>query len=119
MVIGKLLLRFGAFGLVAAVAGTFFINLCDLIYQCGCVSLWAGGAAYCNIQIPGAPDCPFCARPEVAEASLYGTLGVQGLVMFWPSRLRLRGRVLAGLVAFPVVVGVFGLVLGIRSGYWG
>ncbi len=110
--------RICVFSLVATVAGLFFINLCDLIYQCGCVSLWSGGVAYCNIQTPGPPDCPFCDRPALAQASLYATLGVQGLVAFGPTRLRLPGRLLAGLIAFPVVVGGFGLALGLHAGYW-
>jgi len=114
----RLLLRAGAFAVVAAVAGVFFINLCDLIYDCGCVSLWAGGVAYCNIQTPGHPDCPFCARPEIANASLYATMGAQALVIFWPGRLGLPGRLFAGLLAFPAVVGAFGLALGILSDYW-
>ncbi len=112
------LFRLGAFGLAAAVAGTFFINVCHLIYDCGCVWLWAGGAAWCNIQTAGAPDCPFCAQPDMAYVSLWSTVGAQALIVFVPSRLRIGGRAAAALAAFPVLTVAFGVVLGLAAGYW-
>lgn len=103
---------------LVAVAATFFLNVCHLIYDCGCVSIWSGGAAFCNIQTAGPPDCPYCARPNVAYGALYGTFLVQGALIFTPGSLGLGRRALLGLVAFPLVVGATGIVLGSLAGYW-
>ena len=107
-----------ALGAAAAVAGVFFLDVCHLIYDCGCVSLWSGGAAFCNIQTAGPPDCPFCAQPNVAYGALYGTFLVQAAVVFAPTSRSLRFRALVALLAFPVVVGAVGLGLGLEAGYW-
>lgn len=106
------------FGGTAAVAAAFFLNVCHLIYDCGCVSLWSGGAAFCNIQTAGPPDCPFCAQPNVAYGALYGTFLVQALVMFVPGSRGPGFRALLALLAFPVVVGAVGVALGLQAGYW-
>ena len=106
------------FGAVAAVAAVFFLNACHLIYDCGCVSLWSGGAAFCNIQTAGPPDCPFCARPNVAYGALFGTFAVQAVAAFTPGSLGAGRRALLGLLAFPLVVGATGIVLGLAVGYW-
>lgn len=105
-------------GSLAAVAAAFFLDLCHLIYDCGCVAWWNGGAALCNIQTAGPPDCPFCARPNVAYGALYGTFLVQAVVVFAPGALGAGSRMLLGLLAFPLVVGAVGVVLGIQAGYW-
>ena len=106
------------FGSVAAVAALFFINVCHLIYDCGCVSLWNGGAAFCNIQTAGPPDCPFCAQPDVAYGALYGTFLVQAVVVFAPGSWGAGSRALLGLAAFPLVVTAVGVVVGLQAGYW-
>lgn len=118
MNIRKLVVRVLLLAPLVAVAAAFFLNLCHLIYDCGCVSLWNGGAAFCNIQTAGPPDCPFCARPQVAYGALYGTFVVQAAVMFAPGSLGLGLRAALGFVAFPLVVGVTGIVLGLQAGYW-
>ena len=102
----------------ASVAGAFFFEYCALLYGCGCVSAGAGGAAFCNIQIPGPPDCPLCAFPSAAEAALGGTILTQGAVLFWPGPPGLLARTLAALAAFPAVVGAVGAALGLFVGYW-
>ena len=106
------------FGSVAAVAALFFLDVCHLIYDCGCVSLWNGGAAFCNIQTAGPPDCPFCARPNVAYGALYGTFLVQAVAVFAPGSRGIGARALFGLLAFPLVVGAVGVLLGLQAGYW-
>lgn len=105
-------------GSLAAVAAVFFLNVCHLIYDCGCVSLWSGGAAFCNIQTAGPPDCPFCARPNVAYGALYGTFLVQAAAVFAPGSWGIGWRTLVGLLAFPLTVGAVGVVLGLQTGYW-
>ena len=109
---------FWVFAPLVAVAATFFLNVCHLIYDCGCVSIWSGGVAFCNIQTAGPPDCPYCAQPNVAYGALYGTFLVQGALVFVPGSLGLGWRGLLGLAAFPLVVGATGIVLGLWAGYW-
>lgn len=112
--IGRGLLFLGA----AGVAGVFFIDYCHFIFDCGCVSLWAGGAAHCNIQTPGPPDCPFCAHGDLAYGSLVATVAVQGGVLLAPGRFAVSTRALAAFAAFPVVVGAIGVGAGLILGYW-
>ncbi len=114
----KLAIRAAVLAPLVAVAAAFFLNVCHVIYDCGCVSIWNGGAAFCNIQTPGPPDCPFCAQPNVAYGALYGTFLVQGVLMLAPGSLGLGVRALLGLAAFPLIVGVTGIVLGLQVGYW-
>lgn len=118
MKLRKLAVRVLVLAPLVAVAATFFLNVCHLIYDCGCVSLWNGGAAFCNIQTPGPPDCPFCAQPDVAYGALYGTFVAQAVVVFAPGSLSLGVRALLGLAAFPLVVGAAGIILGLQTGYW-
>ena len=109
--------------LLAAVglSGVFFLDYCALLFRCGCVALWAGGAAFCNIQQPGPPDCPFCAHPATAYWSLGGAVLAQGAALFWPDRGTgrpgLPARTLLAFLAFPVVVGAEGAVLALLVGY--
>ena len=114
----KFLVRVLALAAMAAVAATFFLNVCHLIYDCGCVSLWNGGAAFCNIQTAGPPDCPFCAEPDIAYGALYATFLAQGVAVFVPGSLSLGLRTLLGFALFPLVVGGTGIVLGLQVGYW-
>ena len=114
----KLAKRAAVLAALAAVAATFFLNFCHLIYDCGCVSLWNGATEFCNIETAGPPDCPFCDRPAVAYGALFGTFLVQGVVVFAPGSLGLGVRALLGLAAFPLLVGATGIVLGLLVGYW-
>ncbi len=118
MTFRKLAVRILVLAPLVAVAATFFLNVCHLIYDCGCVSIWSGGAAFCNIQTAGPPDCPFCAQPDVAYGAFYATFFVQGVLVFTPGSLGLGLRALLGLAAFPLVVGTTGIVLGLQAGYW-
>ena len=103
---------------MVAFAATFFLNVCHLIFDCGCVSLWNGGAQFCNIQTAGPPDCPFCAQPDIAYGALYATFLVQGAAVFVPGSLSLGLRTILGFALFPLVVGGTGIVLGLQVGYW-
>lgn len=48
--------------LVLLLAGAAtLLPLCHTFFQCGCAWPWAGGMAHCNIHIPGAAACPWCA----------------------------------------------------------
>ena len=115
---GRLAGRGLLFAAAAAAASVFFIDYCHLIYDCGCVSLWAGGAAHCNIQTPGPPNCPYCAKSDLASGALVSTVLAQAAALFAPGRLGTLRRAGLALLAFPVVVGAVGLVAGMALGYW-
>ncbi len=110
-------MRATLFLLAAGFAGVFFLDACHMLYDCGCVALWAGGAAHCNIQTPGPPDCPFCANPGFAWGSLAGTVLAQATLLLVPGGLGLGWRALLAFAAFPALVGAVGVALGLAVGY--
>lgn len=93
------------------------IQLCDAIYDCGCVALWSGAADACNVHAAHPPHCPWCATglwgsvvPPLA------TLGTQALIVF-----RVRSPRIAAVcaaLAFPAVGIAVGLLFGWATGYW-
>ena len=112
--------RLFAFLLVVGISGLFFINFCSFIYQCGCDSLWNGAATACNVHIPAIRDCPWCALGIWGGFLSFGSVvTVQGLVLFFPSRLGFWARLGASVAVFPLVGGATGLLLGWTTGYWG
>ena len=102
----------------AAFTSQFFIVWCDLIYDCGCTFDALGGAAHCNIQQAGAPDCPWCADSTYGGIAFFATLGAQAAAAFWPGAVALAKRLPATLLASPLSSGVAGLLIGLHSGYW-
>ncbi|MCX6596771.1 MAG: hypothetical protein NTV70_10430 [Acidobacteria bacterium] len=95
----------------------FIINLCDLVYRCGCRSWWAGAEAMCNIHQHGVRHCPFCSHGIALPAGVFaGVAAVQLWLSFrpWPPVVRFG----AAVAAFPLVGGASLLVLGLFDGYW-
>jgi hypothetical protein len=100
------------------VTSILFIDFCNLVYACGCRSLWAGADAMCNVHNAHGRHCPWCA------------VGLVGSVMVWLAivavqvglALRLSAgwtmRALATFGAFPVVGGMIAVVMGWAQGYW-
>ena len=106
------------FGVSAAISCVFIINLCAVIYQCGCTFVWAGGNQHCNIHQPIGKHCPWC---SIGNGGFTAVLGVivlaQALAAFilpfnWPARLG------AAIAAFPVVGAIEALIVGLVKGYW-
>ena len=103
----------------AGVTSALFINGCDLLFDCGCRSWWNGAADSCNVHNPRPPHCPFCLADGIGGYASYAVIVcIQGLVTFWPSRLALGMRAAFALLAFPLVGGLCGLVLGWVTRYW-
>lgn len=99
-----------------AVTGLFFIDFCNLVYGCGCRSLWAGAATHCNIYTPNVKHCPWCSRdwtPAIAAVAL-----PQLAISFWPAKWPWLARLAAALAAFPLFGGLAALVYGYITGYW-
>lgn len=110
--------KWALFAAAAGVTGVFFINWCDLIYQCGCTFLWSGASAHCNIRQPGPPDCPWCADPAIAGGALAFTLLVQAAVVWRKGQLTPLRAILA-VAASPAAAAAAGWVIGAVQGYWG
>ena len=118
-------------GVLAAATALFWLQLCDLVYDCGCLGLWAGAAEHCNVhQAPaGSPHrCPWCASPLAGGVSFVGTMTWFSLALLrrWPARLgtwswsgELLARLTTAGLAIPVFAFAVGWISGQLMGYWG
>ena len=106
------------FVLAGAVACTFYINFCSLVFACGCHSLWNGGVDFCNIHVAGVRHCPWCTSGYWGYVPLAGILGAQAAASFSRSALGLGSRLVLALALFPVVGGAFAAAFGWVTGYW-
>jgi hypothetical protein len=111
--------RVASLGIVSALSALFFIDLCDLIFDCNCRSLWAGAADHCNVHDPSTRDCPWCTS---GAWGVYVPMGVivagQALALLWPGRLALRWRIALAVGAFFLLGGAGGVAFGLAKGYW-
>lgn len=102
-----------------AVTGILFVDLCDLLFDCGCRSLWAGLAEDCNIHHALGRHCPWCEHSLAGGMVAFGgVVGAQASLWLAPLSLSLRARGILALVAFPALGGAIGLVQGWWWGYW-
>ena len=104
---------------VAALSGLFLVNLCDLVFACGCHSWWAGAAQHCNIHAPDPPHCPWCAAGWWGLVAPLGAIvAVQASVLLWRGSASLLARALLALAAFPAVGTTVAVAWGMVTGYW-
>ena len=107
------------FAVAAAVTSVLFINFCATVFRCGCVSLWSGADAHCNIHMAGARHCPWCEYGLVASAIPWALIvAVQAAISFWPRPMRMGLRLASVMAAFPAAGAVIAAVYGISAGYW-
>lgn len=114
-------MRERALALAAAILVTsvFFIDVCGLVFGCGCRSLWAGAAAACNIHHALPPHCPWCAHPAAGGAVAAAAIaGMQAWILLRAGRAGLGLRFTLALVAFPAIAGLLGTLQGILWDYW-
>lgn len=90
-----------------------FIDVCALVYQCGCANWLAGGLAKCNIHMNYGHKCPFCQLSGGKAEAL------EGLVIVAQGVLVRRRQWAAAVLAFPVLAALEMAVLGWYVGYWG
>ena len=96
-----------------------YLDLCDLLYRCGCRAWWAGAAEHCNIQVAGPPDCPWCSYGFWGGAIPFlGIVAAQAAVVLVPGRSGALARFLWALVAFVGGGAVFAVAFGLAAGYW-
>lgn len=103
----------------ALVAVVFYIDLCALLFACGCHSLWNGAAAACNIHSAGAPDCPWCQGAWWSGYTpLLAIVAAQALVAGWPGQASTLRRLALAVLVFPVLGSLLALLYGLALGYW-
>ena len=113
-----LLARVACLAFALGITNVFFIQYCDLLFDCGCRALWAGRAEYCNIHNAAPPHCPWC-----LDGGSYGRWTHVSIVVasvglaFWPGRFG-AVRAVSVFLAFPVVGALGGLLAGLATGYW-
>ena len=100
-----------------AFTAAFFINWCNLVYQCGCTFYWAGAATQCNIHHADMRHCPWCSNANYGGLAFGFTLVVQTFAAFWPGTRYWRNFVLT-LAVSPVAAAVIGVAIGVYAGYW-
>lgn len=106
--------------LALSTTGVFFVDVCALVYDCGCLSLWEGASAACNIHEASGPHCPWCEHPLAGGAiALLGTMAVQLGVLLSPGSATIAVRFVLSLLAFPIASGTIGWVQGLLFNYWG
>ena len=112
------LLRLLVFAAAVSITCLLFINYCNLVYQCGCVSWWAGAADHCNIHAALPPHCPWCANITAGSSSFVVVIAAQALAAFAPGGWGAGRRLALALAAFPVTGAVMGVFWGLYTGYW-
>lgn len=110
--------RWSPFVLALAVDCVFFINLCMLIFKCGCHSLWDGADMACNIHMANMKHCPFCAHGKPGQAVVMLAIIAPQLWVALRAPWTWLVRLLASLAIFPVMEGISALVLGSWDRYW-
>jgi hypothetical protein len=100
----------------ACVTSVLFINFCAAVFQCGCLWLWAGADAACNIHRADTPHCPWCEHN--AYVPYLAIVIAQGVASYWPSPIRPALRAAVTFAIFPALGGVLALAYGAASGYW-
>lgn len=101
--------------LVLGLGALAFMPVCDLCFDCGCRWPGLGGVSHCDIQLKGAPDCPWCAHPW----SGFGAMGFSALTALlamrsMPTRLHWSLRTFVGLA----VLFLAALLAGVVTSLW-
>lgn len=110
--------RLVPFGVSFTVTCLFFINICDVIFGCGCRSLWSGADALCNVHLAGSRHCPFCSRGVVGYAAIMTLVSAPQFAVSMRSRWSLPARIVLCLLLFPAAMLAVGLAAGAYDRYW-
>lgn len=103
---------------LVAVTGLLYLDFCDLAYDCGCVALWRGAAADCNVHALDSRHCPWCEFGLVAGLIPFAGIVASQAWLVLASRARVLARTLLALAAFPVLGYGFAALYGLLTGYW-
>jgi hypothetical protein len=96
-----------------------FLDFCNLMYRCGCRSLWAGADRSCNIYTVGVHHCPWCAIGLTGSFFVWATIiAAQVFLALRPGGASALARFVSSVCAFPVVGGFLATCIGLWLGYW-
>jgi hypothetical protein len=101
------------------VSWSFALDLPRLVLQCGCAHVWTGAAAQCSIHMAHGKHCPWCNLGEIGYGLTY--LGIalpQAWLSFRPRAWMWPLRLMAALLAFPVIGTLEAVAAGLITGYW-
>jgi hypothetical protein len=111
--------RWAILGVGLCVTSLLFLDLCDLIFACGCEAFWLAAADHCNIHTAGRPDCPWCGTGVWGTILPFGgVVGMQAMAALPSGTGSAAQRLALVTAAFPVVGGLLGLAFGLVLGYW-
>ena len=113
-----LLSFFSLFAAVLAVSFFTILQLCNLLFTCGCT---ATSTDRCNIQQDVMAKCPWCAHGSGAFATVYGLMMIIAaaaiiLTLKW-TRGRLTVAFLAGLLVYWFIGSAAGLAAALFYHY--
>ena len=108
-----------ALAAVFLASSLFFLDVCGLVFGCGCRSLWSGAAAACNIHHASPPHCPWCAHPAAGGAVAgFAIAAVQAWILFRRGQAGLPLRFALALLSFPMTAALVGTIQGFLWDYW-
>ena len=111
--------RWAIFVVGLGATSVLFLDLCDLIFACGCEAFWLTAAEHCNIQTAGRPDCPWCATGLWGSVVPIGAVaGAQAMAALPSGTGSAARRLTLVTAALPIVGGLVGVVFGLVLGYW-
>lgn len=101
------------------ITSSFFIDFCNLVYRCGCKSLWNGAAEACNIHLSRTHHCPWCSIGDGGASGIWlAVVLVQCVLAFRLQQLPWIPHILVTLSAFPIVGGLLAIAIGLSLNYW-
>ena len=101
------------------VTSVFFINFCNLVFACGCQSLWNGADQHCNVHVSHGRHCPFCSHGMAGYSVIFAAIiAPQLAIPFWLRRGSWWTRLAVTLAGFPVFGVIVALLAGWWDGYW-
>jgi hypothetical protein len=106
-----------AIGLVPALTAGLLLNVCDLLYDCGCTWAWAGAVAHCNIHQSEGPHCPWCAHGPAGFALIFGLTALAEISAARGPARSLGARMTASLIAGAVTLLALGLLFARNDRY--
>jgi hypothetical protein len=116
--LAKQFFKWSPFAIALAADCVLFINLCSLIFRCGCRPLWAGAAMACNIHMAGMKHCPFCAHGESGQGIVMAAIIIPQLIVAIRAPWTWYLRFFAMLAIFPIAETIAALLFGWSDGYW-
>ena len=107
------------FALSAALTCVFIIDLCSVVYSCGCQSWWSASSQHCNIHNATGKHCPWCTHGGAGfVVGAVFIFGAQGWICFRPRHWGWPKRLALSILSFPVVGTIGAIILGLHQGSW-